>query len=131
MNPSRRRQRGEGKIGCIVSFLILAVIVAIALKVVPIYWSDNELKDAATDLASRASSVPVEALTLQMKSKAKEIEIGEALAPGAIRVVKKGDLQQGTCVISLHYTRKVDLYGVYQWPVVVDTEISAPYLGGL
>ena len=130
MDPARRRQRGEGKIGCVVSFVILATVTAVALKVVPLYWGDNELKDAAQDLASRASAIPTEALALQLRAKAKELEIGEALAPGAIRVTKTGD-QQGTCTISLRYSRKVDLYGVYQWQVSVNSDITAPYLTGL
>jgi len=131
MNTFRHRQRGEGKVGCIVSLLVLIVCAAAGYKVVPIYWSDNELKDAAKDLASRASVSPVESIELQIKKKAKELEIAEALAPGAMRASKRGDGQQGICTIQLKYERKIDLYGVYTWVVKVDTEVSSPYIGGL
>ena len=52
MIPSQSRQRGEGKVGCIVSLLVLGSLTAAAFKAVPIYWSDNELKDAANNQGS-------------------------------------------------------------------------------
>lgn len=131
MTQLHRHQRGEGKIGCIVSFLILAGIVATGLKAVPIYWSDNELKDAAKDIASRASVIPVESIELQLRSKARELGIREAMIPGAIRVSKSSEGLQGTCTISLRYKRTIDLYGVYKWVVEVDTQTSAPFMSGI
>jgi Tfp pilus assembly major pilin PilA len=131
MIPSQSRQRGEGKVGCIVSLLVLGSLTAAAFKAVPIYWSDNELKDAAKDIASRASVLKTEAIELQLRTKAKDLEIGEAMVPGAIRARKTGDGTQGTCTITLNYKRKIDLYGVYTWVVAVDASIAAPYLGGL
>ncbi len=130
MIPSQSRQRGEGKVGCIVSLLVLGSLTAAAFKAVPIYWSDNELKDAAKDIASRASVIPTEAIVLQLRTKARDLAIGEAMAPSAIRATKSGT-GQGTCTITLNYSRKIDLYGVYTWVVTVDTSISAPYLTGL
>lgn len=126
-----RRQRGEGKVGCFVSFVVFALLIATAFKAVPVYWNDNELKDAAKDIASRASVIPVEAIQLQLRAKARDLEIGEAMVPGAIKVTKSGDGTQGTCTINIHYKRKIDLYGIYQWVVEVNTTISAPYLSGL
>ena len=131
MNPFQRRQRGEGKIGCIVSLLVLVILAGVAIKAVPVYWSDNELKDAAKDLASRASVTPVENIELQLRNKARQLEIAEATAPGALKARKSGDAQQGTCTISLHYARKIDLYGVYTWVASTDTEVSAPYINGM
>jgi uncharacterized membrane protein len=131
MNPFQRRQRGEGKIGCIVTMLVLVVVAAVAIKAVPVFWSDNELKDAAKDLASRASVTPVENIELQLRTKARQLEIAEAMAPGALKAYKTGDNQQGTCRIHLRYDRKVDLYGTYTWVISTDTDISAPYINGM
>jgi hypothetical protein len=125
------RQRGEGKIGCILSLLVLVGLTATAFKAVPIYWSDNELKDAAKDIASRASVIPVAAIELQLRAKARDLDIGEAITPGAIKATKSGDGSQGTCSINIHYKRKIDLYGIYTWTIEVNTVVSAPYLGGL
>ena len=131
MTSFHRRQRGEGKVGCIVSLLVLVIAVAVAIKAVPIYWSDNQLKDAAKDLATRASSMPTEAITLQLRAKAKDLDIAEAVAPGAIIAVKSSTSLQGTCTIQLRYKRDIDLYGAYTWSVIVDTTVSAPYMTGL
>jgi hypothetical protein len=130
MTSFHRRQHGEGKIGCVVSFTILALLVATAFKAVPVYWSDNELKDAAKDIASRASVITTGAIELQLRAKARDLEIGEALVPGAIKATKSGE-GAGTCTIKLNYKRIIDLYGVYQWVVEVKTDISSPYLSGL
>jgi len=136
MTPFHRRdharhQRGEGKVGCILSLLILAGLVATGLKAVPIYWSDNELKDAAKDMASRASVLQPEAIELQLRAKARDLGIAEAYKPGAIKTTKAGDSTQGTCSIRLKYKRTIDLYGLYKWAVEVDTTVSSPYLSGL
>ncbi len=131
MNTFRHRQRGEGKVGCIVSLLVLGICVAVGIKAVPIYWSNNELQDAAQDLASRASVSKIESIELQLRAKAKELQIMEALAPDALRASKRGDGQQGMCVIRLRYNRKIDFYGIYTWTVVLDKEVSAPYISGL
>jgi hypothetical protein len=125
------RQRGEGKIGCVVSLVVLVTLTATAFKAVPIFWTDNELKDAAKDIASRASLIKTEAIELQLRAKARDLGIGEAMVPGAITASKAGDGNQGTCNIALNYKRTIDLYGVYQWVVEVKTTVSAPYLSGL
>jgi hypothetical protein len=124
-------QRGEGKIGCMVSLVVLVTLTAAAFKAVPVYWSDNELKDAAKDFASRASVLKEEAIELQLRAKARDLEIGEAMVPGAIKVSKSGDGTQGTCNIKIKYKRIIDFYSIYKWPVEVNTTVSAPYLSGL
>jgi hypothetical protein len=131
MTPFQRRQRGEGKIGCIVSLVVLVTLTATAFKAVPIYWSDNELKDAAKDIASRASVLPVEAIELQLRAKARDLGIGEAITPGAIKASKYGGASQGTCTVVINYKRKIDFYGIHQWTVIANTSISAPYMSGL
>lgn len=131
MNAFRHRQRGEGKVGCILSMLVLGLCVAIGIKAVPVYWGNNELQDAAKDLATRASVSPVEAIELQLRAKAKELQIAEAFSPNAMRASKRGDSQQGMCTIKLRYDRKIDFYGVYTWTVTVDKEITAPYISGM
>ena len=125
------RQRGEGQVGCIVSLFVLVILVAVGLKAVPVYWTDYELKDAAKDIASRASVIPAEAIELQLRTKARDLEIGPALLPGAIKALKTGDNMQGTCTINFKYKRIIEFYGVYQWPVEVNGSVSSPYMSGL
>jgi hypothetical protein len=48
---SRRRQRGEGKLKAIIYTLILAAGVFVAVKIVPAYVADYQLKDKMTEQA--------------------------------------------------------------------------------
>ncbi|WP_306598080.1 hypothetical protein [Geothrix sp. 21YS21S-2] len=128
MTENRRNERGEGKIGCIVSLLVLIIVGAVALKVVPVLYANNSLVNAAEDLGSRAGIMPAAALEQQLRAKAAELEIPEALAKGCITFTVLGDHNAGTCVIKLKYTQKLDLYGAYTLPISTDKTISRPYM---
>jgi hypothetical protein len=128
MNLSRRNQRGEGKVGCIVSLLVFLLLIAAGIKIIPVLWNNNELKDAAKDMASRASVMAPAAIELQLRSKARELGIGEAVTAGAISARKSGDANQGTCTVTLKYKQKVDFYGVYTYDLEIDTSVASPYI---
>ncbi len=122
-----QRQRGEGKIGCVVSMLVLGVLGAVAFKAVPVYYGDRELIDACDFIASGASKKPIETLEREVKEKAKELGVIEALTDkGAIRVTKSNSGESGTCTITLRYKRTIDFYGAYKWTLVTDKRISKP-----
>ena len=127
-----RRQRGEGKIGCIFSLLIVGALGAAAYKAVPVYYGNSELIDACGFIASGSSSKPVETIEREVKDKAKELMVVEALTQkGAIRVTKTSGGEAGTCTITLHYNRVIDFYGVYQWSLVTDSRTSKPIFEGI
>jgi len=128
MNGKRMNERGEGKIGCVVTLLVLIIVGAVALKVVPVLYANNSLVNAAEDLGSRAGIMPVAALEQQLKAKAGELEIHEAVAKGAMTFTVVGDHNAGTCIIRLKFTRKLDLYGAYTLPITLDKTISRPYM---
>lgn len=131
----RSRQAGEGKVGCIVTILILLVAIGIAVKAGPIYYSNNELVGAiSSDIgpsASRArSDMPADELaaqvTTQIRAKAKELEIPEALKPGAIAVtVSQGTSDTpGNVHVVLHYTRTADFFGVTSYDIATDQTLD-------
>jgi hypothetical protein len=121
------RQRGEGKIGCLFSMLIFGALAAAAYRGVPIYYGSSELVDACDLIASSAAHKPVEIIEREVKDKAKELGVTEALSTkDAIHVSKTGSGEVTTCTIKLHYTRLIDFYGVYQFPLEVDKRISKP-----
>jgi hypothetical protein len=127
-----RHQRGEGKFGCIVSLLVVGAIGAAAYKAVPVYYGNSELIDACGFIASGASSKPVETIEREVKDKAKELMVVEALTnKGAIRVTKTSGGEAGTCTITLRYKRVIDFYGVYQWTLATDSVISKPIFEGI
>jgi hypothetical protein len=128
MNTQRTRERGEGKIGCILTLAVLIAAGCVAFKVVPVLWANNGLVTAAEDLGSRAGLMPAPALEQQLRAKAAELEIPEALAKGAINFKILGDSHAGTCIVELHYVSKVDLFGVYTLKVPVDKSLVRPYM---
>lgn len=120
-------QRGEGKVGCIVSLLVLGVLGAAAFKAVPVYYGNSELIDACDFIGSGASGKNAETIEREVRAKAKELGVIEALSnKNAIRVAKTGSGEAGYCTITLHYSRTIDFYGAYQWTLETNKTISKP-----
>lgn len=127
----RTRQAGEGKVGCFVTLTILIIAIAAAIKAGPVYFSNNELMNAIkTDIgpgASRArSDMPADELAsqvaVQIRNKAKELDIPEALKASAVTVTVQtgGSDAPGNVHVVLKYTRPVDFYGVYSYSFTTD-----------
>ena len=122
-----RHQRGEGKVGCFVTLLVLGILGAAAYKAVPVYYSNSELVDACDFIASGASKKPIETIDREVKEKARDLGVIEALTDkNAIRVTKTGGGESGFCTITLRYKRTIDFYGAYKWTLVTDKRISKP-----
>lgn len=130
-----QRQRGEGKMGCILTLLMFGALVAAGLKIVPVYYSNSELADACKFIASSASRIPIELVEKQAKDKARELGMLDVLAQrNSITVTKSGGGgagEPGTCTIHLRYKQTIDLYGLYKFDVVTDKKISEPILEGI
>ncbi len=127
-NLQRNRQRGEGKLGCIVSLLIFVTLVAAAWQLIPVYYSNNGLVNGCESVAARAVTLSQDNIQLQIRDKARELGIQEAMEPGAIVVTKVGGTESGTCTVKLNYTRKVDFYGVYSYDLKTEKTLVIPYL---
>lgn len=127
MNTKSRSQAGEGKIGCLVALVFLIVLGGIAYKIGPAYMHRNDMENTAGDMASRAGIMPAEAVLKQLRAKASELEIQEALTPGAIQVRTTG-IREGTCTITLKYTQKIDFYGITSMDFTTDKTIIKPYM---
>lgn len=126
---AQARQRGEGKIGCIVSLVVLAIGIAVGFKVIPVYFTNNQLVDAADDLAGRAGAIPMVTLERQLRDKIREIDIPEAAAPGAVTISLSEGGENANCSVHLKYTRKVDLFGVMTIPIETDkTLVKTVYM---
>ena len=127
MTWKRSGQRGEGKIGCIVSLAVFVALGATAYKIVPYWWAVDQLVSTADELASRAGTLNADTITSQMKAKARDQEILEAMKPGAITVSISGAGDTGTCTILLRFTRDIDLFGVTKVTWTTDKRISKPW----
>jgi hypothetical protein len=128
MTPSRTRERGEGRIGCILSLLVLIAAVALSAKLLPVFYANYALKSYAEELGDKAGLYPPAVLEQQLRDKAKELHIPEALGEDALAVATTGEQARGVCTINLRYRQTVDLYGITT--LVVDTEktIARPYM---
>lgn len=125
---NKRSQRGESKVGCTISFLVLAILIAVALKLVPVLFSNNDFLNSVENIAGRAGVLPQATIEAQIRQKIKELEIPEALAPGAVVITKVGDNMAGTCTVRVKYTRKIDFYGVFTLSLETDKTKSIPYV---
>jgi hypothetical protein len=128
MGASRSKERGEGRIGCFVSFLALALLVAVALKLVPVYYSNSGLVDSAEELAGQAALLTLPAMEAKLRAKAGELDIPEAMADGAIAISTTGDKFNGICTIVFDYSRPVDLYGAYTLTIATHKVVTRPYV---
>jgi Tfp pilus assembly major pilin PilA len=125
----RTRQRGEGKVGCISSLVVLALLTAIAIKMVPVYYANNQLYDAAERKAEGASGRAEEVLLRELLEEARTIGVEQAIKPRAITVTKRGGGDgMGSCTVTLNYTTTIDFYGFYKYDVIVDKRITKPLL---
>jgi hypothetical protein len=52
---TKRRESGDGKLGCVVSLALLAVAIIVAVKAVPVRMAVAELDDFCVNQAERAS----------------------------------------------------------------------------
>jgi hypothetical protein len=127
MSLRQQGQRGEGKIGCIISLLVFLILGGVAFKIVPYWWAVDQLINTADELASRAGLLKSETLLAQLKAKAREQEIPEAMKPGAIGVSITGGGESGMCTITLRFSRDIDLFGVTKVNWATDKRISKPW----
>ena len=121
-------QRGEGRIGCILSLLALIALAALTDKLLPVFYSNYSLAAYAEEVGDRAGLFPPEALALQVRDKARDLRIPEALGEGAVTVATTGEQASGVCTITLAYRRNVDLFGLYAFTVDTRKTIQKTYL---
>jgi hypothetical protein len=123
----RTRQAGEGKVGCFITLAVLILAIAAAVKAGPVYYSNNELMNAVSnDIAPMASRATDEEILSQIRARAKELNIPEALKAGAVAVTilpSSGDVP-GNVHIVIRYQRTVDFYGVYTYAFQTDETLD-------
>lgn len=125
---SRKAQRGEGKIGCLIAFVVVGVFGAAAYKAVPVFVSNNNFKNAVQALSVTASTRQMDEIRKEVRAKAVEFGIPEATVPGAVELTKTGDNFQGSVTVRYNFSRKIDFYGVTTFDYVTQETVSYPYM---
>ena len=125
----RPNERGEGKIGCIFSLLVLLGGIAVGFRVLPVLYSNYTLSEYAGELGTKAGIFKLEGLQKELRDKARELEVPEALAQGAMTISATGNpTEGGVCTVHLKYTRSVDLYGYYKFDIKTDDTLTRKYI---
>ena len=127
-SPERRRQRGEGKVGCVLALLFLAVATAAGAKILPYVWSVTRFRESAEELAGRAGLLTDEDILARLLARAQELEIPEALQPEAIKVQRQGNDHQGSFIIDVKFNRELDFYGAFSATWSTEKRINKPYV---
>ena len=104
------RQRGEGRIGCLFWSVVLAIVVLIGFKMVPVKYASAQLFDFMYEQAKYAQKDTPENLKKALMRKARELEI--PLDPKNLIVKKRG----GRILIEASYTVPIEFPGyTYVW----------------
>jgi len=125
---ARRGERGEGRVGCMLNLILLVAVVVAAVKVIPVYYNDDQLGEAAVDICGKGATLSAEAMEAALRTKAQALGIPEIEGKGALTVTVDGDAHGGTVAIHLKFTRKVDFFGAYTLPVEVDKRVMRSYV---
>ncbi len=128
MNNWMKHQRGEGKIGCTISLLVVGILTAAAIKIIPVYYADNQIYDIVERKAEQAAGRTPEDMEKEIRLEIRGLGVPEAGAPGAIKVRKVMSGFEGSVIVTIRYTHKVDLYGITDWTFNVEKTLTHPVL---
>lgn len=72
---SKKRQRGEGQLGCLVGLVLLAIAGLIAYRLIPVKVKAAEMRDAVVDEAKSAGQHNDKEIQAAILYKAKQLEL--------------------------------------------------------
>jgi hypothetical protein len=113
------RQRGEGRAGCIFWLAVLAVMILVGVKAVPVKYKSSQLYDFMYEQAKYAQMAKPEQIHRAILRKANEL--GLPLQKKNLKVERRGDR------IRIHATYTVTLeYPGYTYVWDFEEEIDEP-----
>ncbi len=124
LGTRRAGDRGEGRIGLIIAIVIVALIIHVCVKLIPVRIARSEFADyAASELQMYAGhQINQDVLMTKLGGKAADLKLP----------INDGDIQfedrSSEYAITLHYT--VHLKMIWgDWPQKMDVEQTAPKIG--
>lgn len=72
---SNRRERGEGRMGCLVGLVLLSIAILIAYRMIPVKVKTAELRDAVYDASKSAGQLNDKQIHGTILAKAKQLEL--------------------------------------------------------
>ena len=105
-----RRERGEGKIGCVLWTLALILAGMVAWKMVPVKIASAQMHDFMEDQAKFAANLPPDEIKRRILVQAKDLDL--PITEKQVVVQRVGDSIRMSCT----YTVAVDLpFYTYNW----------------
>lgn len=115
----RKRQAGDGKLGCVLWSALLIAGVLVAWKAVPVKIATSELYDFMVEQAKWAGNTPSEVLQKRIVSKANELDL--PVDPRAVTAEKVADKIR----MSASFTVPLEFPGyTYEWDF--DLQVERP-----
>ena len=113
------RQRGEGRIGCLFWAVVLALLILVGLKMVPIKYASSQFFDYLDEQAKFAQQTTPDRMKKSILRKARELQL--PVEPKRVSVSKRG----GRIIIKAAYEVPVECPGyTYVWEF--SEEINEP-----
>ena len=108
----RHRQRGEIPIGCFIGLIVLALVVLIGIKTVPVMTRMGELDKTITTMADRANvrGYTNQRIEKEILEKAEQVNI--PLDPENVKISRTSSRIR----VEVHYAVDIDLpFYTYHW----------------
>ena len=105
----RMNQKGEGRLGCVVGILILALACFLAYKLIPPKIQAAEMRDVVQDESRSASGRGVAAVKKAILARAEELKV--PLEESNCTVTRRGDYIR----VEIEYTVNIEFPG-YVYP---------------
>ena len=107
---SRRRERGEGRVGCLFGLILLALAVFIAWKMIPVKVRAAELRQVVTDEAKAAGTHDDGRIKGAIMSKVYDTKL--PVTEDDIKISRRS----GEITVDVEYDVPIDFPGfVYKW----------------
>jgi len=108
---SRRSETGTGRVGCAIWLALLAIVVVIAFKVVPVKMKTSSFYDAMQDQAQFGSIKGDASIQAELYRKAQELQ----LPLKKDEIVVRRDMSYVYVEVHYQLPGEFPIYGTYVW----------------
>jgi hypothetical protein len=115
-----KRQRGEGRIGCLFWLTLLAIVVLVGFKMVPVKYRSSQFYDFMYEQAKYAQQTTPDDMKKTLLRKARELQL--PVDPKRLTVAKRGGRIQIECSYEIPISFPLNYTYVWQF----QEEINEP-----
>jgi hypothetical protein len=126
-NAKWNAQRGEGRIGAIIGWLIFLAVAYAAWQLVPVYFNNYAFKDKMIEVARRHPGLPTgkdEALLEALLKEQRERGLQDYFRADDIKIQTEPSRRR----IYLKYIREVEVLPNYKRKITFENDVEMPLL---